>query len=335
MALSGNGDFAAPGLAWGKTRLSIAGVFEKAVALAAVVAVAVVVVPPMLSEPADDLAGGDQAGGAAAADGANGLPMDGTTMAPGGETFIGAYGGAPYTYNSDVKFKTKQKGSELTIRDVGWDSKPFKSPVYYGIRAARWSGMSAFGGMLDFTHGKVYSQREQEVQLEGDRGSIIPGRTLPPKAKIKDIFHHFEFTHGHNMLTLNALYRLPNPHPRLKPYFGVGFGVALPHSEVQFKGSKVRTYEYQYVGPAFQALVGLEFRVPRFSYFFEYKFTLARYEVPLSNRDGSLLPLDLFAQLKRWWSGKWPEGGYAWTTLTSHQLIGGMGVRISHAAAAP
>jgi len=339
MALSGEGYLAAGSAAAGDVAAGHAGrlptgLFDKAAALLAIVAIGVVVLPPMLSEPADDQAGGP-AGGAAKASAVEPAPVDASTLAPGKETFIGAYSGMPYTYNSDFKFKTKANGRDLILRNVGWDSKPFKSPIYYGVRVARWSGKSAFGGMLDFTHGKVYSQRQQEVRLDGDRGSIIPGKILPPKAKIKDIFHHFEFTHGHNMLTLNGLYRLPQPHARLKPYIGIGFGVALPHSEVQFKGSKVRTYEYQYVGPVFQALIGLEFRVPRISYFFEYKFTLARYEVPLSNRDGSLLPLDLYAQFKRWWSGKTPEGGYAWTTLVSHQLIGGMGVRIAAPVAAP
>ena len=48
-----------------------------------------------------------------------------------------------------------------------------------------------------------------------------------------------------------------------------GSGVSLPHSEVQMKTERGRTYEYQYTGPALQALIGLEFRVPRMSYFLE------------------------------------------------------------------
>ncbi len=78
------------------------------------------------------------------------------------------------------------------------------------------------------------------------------------------------------MLTLNGLFRLPSIGLRLHPYVGIGAGVALPHSEVQMVKDPGRTYEYQYAGPVGQALIGIEFRVPRMSYFFEYKFTLAR-----------------------------------------------------------
>ena len=293
-------------------------------ALSALFMVAITILPGLASSEADHSLGN----GASTAGAKDRAPLDGTTVQPGREVFIGAYGGVPYTYNSDVSFKKKDV-TDLTVKDVAWDGKPFKAPIYYGIRVARWADLSKLGGMIDFTHGKVYSQREQEVALEGKR----EGKKMPPKAKIKDIFHHFEFTHGHNMLTLNGLYRLPRLHERLSPYMGVGFGIALPHSEVQFKGSRVRTYEYQYTGPVFQFLVGLEFRIPRLSYFFEYKFTAASYEVPLTKRDGGYLFGDLYRQFKRWWSGKPPKNGFAYTRLISHQLIGGMGVRVSRAPA--
>ena len=65
-----------------------------------------------------------------------------------------------------------------------------------------------------------------------------------------------EFSHGHNMLTLNGLYRLPARIGRISPYLGVGAGISIPHSEIQFREDLTRTYEYQYTGPAFQALFG-------------------------------------------------------------------------------
>ena len=129
------------------------------------------------------------------------------------------------------------------------------------------------------------------------------------------------------------LYRLPSPGSFINPYVGVGLGAALPHTEVQLKGTGKRTYEYQYVGPAGQLLVGVEVRVPRLSYFLEYKFTSASYRAPLQNRDGGWLPLDLWNQFQRWMSGQAPAGGWASTWLTSHQLIGGMGIRTVPAAA--
>ena len=302
--------------------------FEKFSSVVALVAVAIVVLPQVASD--------DQNGALNVQATQNQSAKDQTTTPAGqyarpprGEKFIGFYSGVPYTYNADMTFKNPGV-TDLLVRDVGWDGRPFKAPIYYGIRAQSWSDTSPFGGMLDFTHGKVYSQKKQMVELEG----TLNGKKVPPRAKIEDIFHHFEFTHGHNMLTLNGMYRLPQPHARLSPYIGAGAGIALPHTEIQFKGSRVRTYEYQYVGPVLQALIGIEFRVPRLSYFLEYKFSIAWYEVPLTKRDGTLGVFDIYNQLMRWWSGKPPENGYAWTTLVSHQLIGGMGVRYGAAAVA-
>jgi hypothetical protein len=185
--------------------------------------------------------------------------------------------------------------------------------------------------MVDFTHSKAYAPLEQDARLSGTKDR----QPLPAHAAIGDLFHKLEFTHGHNMLTLNLLCRLPSLGSFINPYVGVGLGVALPHTEVQLKGTRGRTYEYQYVGPAAQLLVGVELRVPRLSYFLEYKFTSASYRAPLQNRDGGWLPFDLWNQLQRWISRKPPEGGWASTWLVSHQVIGGMGFRTVPAAAPP
>jgi hypothetical protein len=247
-----------------------------------------------------------------------------------GEWFVGAYGGLPYTHNSEVVF-TRPGGDgarapgDLVAHDVAWSGRPFKSPIYYGIRAARWREASPFGGMLDFTHSKAISDREQTIRFSGDR----EGRRLGESAKVGDAFRHFEFSHGHNMLTLNGLLRLARLGPRIQPYIGGGVGVALPHTEIQFQSEPKRTYEYQYAGPVGQVLGGLEIRLPRVSLFIEYKLTLARYAAPLTGRDSRHgWGFDDFpAQLARWWRGERPEYGYAMTTLVSHQVIFGAGAR--------
>lgn len=239
----------------------------------------------------------------------------------GGETFIGAYGGAPYTYASDVRIT--KPGSDFTVHGIDWEGRPFDHPIYYGIRAARWLAGSAVGGMIDFTHSKVYPPFDQQTKLSGTRD----GQPLPSDMRLGDVFHKIEFTHGHNMLTLNGLLRLPFRTAFVSPYVGLGAGVSLPHTEVQLKGDNVRTYEYQYTGPAVQAVLGFEIRVPRLSYFVEYKFSFADYRAPLQHRDGGWIGFDLFHQLTRWWSGREPEGGWAETKLVSHQVISGMGYR--------
>jgi hypothetical protein len=211
----------------------------------------------------------------------------------------------------------------MTAHKVNWEGRPFKSPIYYGIRTLTWSGGSPFGAMLDFTHSKTISQRAQEIELSGTRNE----QRMPGRAKVEDDFRHFEFSHGHNTLVLNGLVRLADLVPRFGPYVGGGIGVALPHTEIGFRDGEARTYEYQYVGPAAQALVGMELRLPRVSLFLEYKFTIAHYEAPLTRRDGGWFPEDFLRQFIAYLREESPAGGFLTTTLASHQVAAGLGIR--------
>jgi len=56
--------------------------------------------------------------------------------------------------------------------------------------------------------------------------------------------------------------------------------------------------------------------------------------MPLSEREGSLLPIDLWNQFSDWLSGTEPPGGRLTTTYISHQGIFGLGVRTAPVAAA-
>ncbi len=244
------------------------------------------------------------------------------TSTPQREYVIAGYGGAPYTHPSDVHFG-KPGVTDMTAHKLNWEGRPFKSPVYYGIRTTAWSGGSPFGAMLDFTHSKTISQRGQEIELSGTRN----GQRMPDRAKVDDVFRHLEFSHGHNTLVLNGLVRLADLVPQFGPYVGGGIGVALPHTEVGFRDGEPRTYEYQFVGPAAQALVGMELRLPRVSLFVEYKFTIAHYQAPMTQRDGGWFPEDFLRQLTGYWRGDVPAGGLLTTTLASHQVAAGLGVR--------
>lgn len=244
-------------------------------------------------------------------------------LAKDGEVIISAYTGAPYTYPSDVVFKAPGK-HDFTAKDVEWIGEPFDGPIYYGVRVARWARSMRTGWMVDFTHSKAIADRTQTLDLQG----TLDGTPAPTGQNIKEVFDKLEASHGHNMLTLNGLLRFASFGARVHPYVGLGAGVSLPHSEVHFRGNKKRTYEYQYAGAVAQGLVGVEFRFARTSYFLEYKFSFAPYDMPLSERNGTLLIFDLWNQFQDWWHGNKPPAGRLTTTFASHQVIGGLGVRI-------
>lgn len=245
--------------------------------------------------------------------------------ASGAETVISGYLGAPYTYPSDIHIVNPATTTDLTVMHAHWDAKPFKHPIYYGVRIARWSPANRSGVMVDFTHAKSIAEPEEEVLVKG----LIGGAAQPGKAKIGALFKHMEFSHGHNMLTLNSLFRLADITPWLSPYAGLGAGVALPHTEVQLSAEAQRTYEYQYAGPAGQVLIGLEVRLPRRSLFLEYKLSFARMSVPLSHLETGNLFTDLWRQARLWSTGDPPPGGTLDTRLLTHHLIGGAGVRLA------
>jgi len=254
---------------------------------------------------------------------------EGAALHPGAETVVGAYGGAPYTYPSPVTIG--KTGDSFTIDPVHWYTDPFHNPIYYGARIVRWFSGRA-GVMIDFMHSKAIAQRDEEAAFSG----TIDGKPLPARARISDIVKKLEFSHGHNMLMLVGLVRLPGIGPRLSPYAGLGGGVLLPHTEVELaQGNHPRTYEYNFAGPTGQALIGLEIRLMRMSFFIEYKFTYADYEAPLSEKNGSWLGCDLLRQLKRWINGEPPPGGHVSTEVASHQVVSGLLVRFVPHAAAP
>ncbi|MDX2258908.1 MAG: hypothetical protein NW205_08330 [Hyphomicrobiaceae bacterium] len=253
---------------------------------------------------------------------------------PAAELMIAGYAGAPYTYPSLVRVRAPEEKTDLTVDPVTWRGEPFNDPIYYGVRVVRWLGEGRTGAMLDFTHSKAIAELGRDVMMTGTERS----QPVPSTNALNAVFKRLEFSHGHNMLTLNGLMRLVDLHPALSLYGGLGVGINLPHTEVQRQSGRPRTYEYQYTGPVAQGLIGIEFRVPRMSYFIEYKFTFASYDAPLSELDGTKIGLfaDLYRQAAMWWSGTAPPGGHVETRLVSHEVIGGLGVRFgAPGAAAP
>jgi hypothetical protein len=267
-----------------------------------------------------------------AATGAEAEP-GGAARAAGWEHLVGGYGGVSLTLPSAVNVVAPGR-TDLTVSNFNWIGRPFKSPIYYGLRSQHWSPASPFGGMVDFTHAKAIAMPTDRASFKG----TINGRPAPENAKIEDVFRHMEFSHGHNILTLNGLVRLPAFFLPVRPYIGFGGGITLPHTEIGFasEGENKRTYEYQFAGFAGQVLIGVQFPIARAAPFVEYKFTYAPYSVPLSQEPrGFLLVTDLWRQFRAWASGEPPPGGYLTTTLATHHAIGGALYRVSAARVAP
>ena len=130
--------------------------------------------------------------------------------------------------------------------------------------------------MIDFIHSKAIAPLEEETGFSGTLDGAAAAAARAHRRRRSD---KLEFSHGHNMLLFNGLVRLPGIGARVSPYAGAGVGASLPHTEVELtNGGHPRTYEYNYAGPATQALLGVEIRLARVSFFVEYKFTYAHYE---------------------------------------------------------
>jgi hypothetical protein len=177
----------------------------------------------------------------------------------GADAQLGAYLGPAYTARSSLNF-VQPGGTDMTLGDIAWEGKPFRLPPYYGYRAIYWPS-DRYGVMLDFTHVKAVAIKDRPGQQSGFKD----GDHVPAQAPVSATLKRLEFTHGYNLLTLNALRRASMRGPNLIPYVGVGLGVAILHVEVQRadKPQSTRTYEYQITGPALQLLGGMEWRFGR------------------------------------------------------------------------
>lgn len=295
---------------------------DKVAAVAALLALAVAALPHVAPEPLM------MANGHVGANTRAGEPSQ-LASAAAQQWRIGGYLGTSDTMNSVVRIQRDGPDArriDMTVDGFSWIGRPFKSPIYYGARLQRVPEQSGFGGMVDFIHAKAIADATATANFAGIRN----GQPVAPKARIGDVFSHLEFSHGHNILTLNGLFRMPQLFAGLRPYVGLGGGVSLPHTEIGFKGEPQRTYEYQLAGMAGQVLVGIELPIGPTATFVEWKFTFAPYSVPLSHEPrGHLLITDLWRQFQAWRSGTPPPGGVLSTTLATNHLVGGVMARVS------
>ena len=301
--------------------------------LAALLAAAVMAAPWIAAAALPD-DGGDETAAASAP----------AALRPAGpvsrETYIAGYIGQPFYYRSNVHL-TRPDGTDVTLKGLGWDGDALYFPIDGGLRSVQWAGVTgATGYMVDFLHNKAVARLGKgahgrklsngvvdEIEMSGQlKGAPAPAG----KTKLTDVFERLEFTHGHNVLMFVPMLRLGAIMPGVRPYFGIGGGLALPHVEVWFPGdaNSQRTNEYQLAGPSAQALAGLEIRTGKVSYFIEYKFSYAGLSTALTGgqswKNFNMLG-DLVNQATRWWSGETPKFGTLSTQLVAHQICAGVG----------
>ena len=192
------------------------------------------------------------------------------------EVQIGVYGGVNANFSSDVQVRRPSLPTANGTYDVDWDGKSFEMPPYWGARGIYWlESNPSWGLAVEFTHAKAYAK------LKGDVGAT---------------FDKLEFTDGNNIVTANLLYRCePMSFHGIRPYAGIGVGVAIPHVEVTLDGDPgPRTFEYQAAGFAGQAFVGLEMPFGRnWSGFIEGKLSYAHINANLEG--GGYLKTDIWS----------------------------------------
>src|SRR5262245_22246469 len=217
----------APRLERAGERPFVGAAIESIGAVAAMLLLAAVVFAPWFGQT--DEARSSEAGGRGAAD-ANSSAWSSS----GKETVVSGYVGAPYYYRSNVAIK-RPNGTDLELKRLGWDGDALYFPIDGGVRAVRWSG--ATGLMIDFLHNKAIARLgkgahgrkiESGVIEDVETAGTLKGQPAPSPLRLTQLFDRLEFTHGHNVLLLTGLLRLAPLTPRIRPYLGLGGGVALP-----------------------------------------------------------------------------------------------------------
>ncbi len=143
-------------------------------------------------------------------------------------------------------------GEEIQSESVSFDTKPFRSPLYYNFRVGRWEQNRALE--VELIHHKLYAK----------------------SSELNSRVQNFEMTDGYNLLYVNyALSLAPSWNTR------IGIGPVIAHPDVTVDG--VRTHGgYQLSGISAQLAMEREFVLaPNLLFSLEGKMTYSYAEVDL------------------------------------------------------
>jgi len=195
--------------------------------------------------------------------------------------------GRSTTLQSKLEWQSHDGLSHLVFEGVAWESEPFETPIYYGVRLAyflpsvRWLRLEA-----EFIHDKVITRTGETVTTRGTMaGASISGRGL-----LSATFPRLAATHGMNYLFANGALRYQLGTGGITPgrvdlVARAGLGPTLPHVETTaFNESRE---EYQYGGLAIQLGGGATFRLTsRVGFVIEYKYSSVAWSFDTGTGEG-------------------------------------------------
>jgi hypothetical protein len=189
-------------------------------------------------------------------------------------TFQGSVGAV---YNLETPLEIRQSGfTDLEVDDAEYETRPFEGPLYYSLRAGRWSG--GRGWELELIHQKLFLQNG------------------PPEVQ------RFDISHGYNLVTVNRAWETRGIVLR------AGLGAVIAHPENTVRGRALDSEEtnlrggYHAAGPVLQA--GAERRFTfgeRWFLGLEGKLSAARVEVPVAGGEAEVPNVAAHALLGLGW----------------------------------
>lgn len=165
--------------------------------------------------------------------------------------------------NLESSLEIRQEGFPDLEMDAGYETRPFEGPLYYSLRAGRWSGRG--GWELELIHHKLFLQDP------------------PPEVQ------YFAVSHGYNLVTVNRAWDLR------RLILRVGAGPVIAHPESEVRGRVLDPEDtnlgggYHFAGPALQ--VGAERRFDLGERWFlglEGKASASRAEVPVAGGEAEV-----------------------------------------------
>ncbi len=187
------------------------------------------------------------------------------------DTDVRVYIGSASTRDSALTIRQGATDSNARFDPVGFDSRSFENPVYYGLRAThRFESMPSWGAGVDFVHYKAYAKLDRTVTARGTWNGVPMDATAPLATWVRQL----SMSHGVNTIGPMIEYRWPAS-GRWELYGGGGPIWFVNHPESTINGMSLE--KYQASGWGWQVLGGVTFRVTeRWLVFGEVKFSSGR-----------------------------------------------------------